>query len=106
MDRYGREWNLPTNELCPICGQPDNCGDCDHTKLSDEDVETLGGKLMDKKYEATKQYNVDSRKKYWTVECDGYLMDDEDGNIFTFEDIEDAEHFIKECKEADSYEQE
>lgn len=18
-------------ELCPVCGQPDNCGDCDHT---------------------------------------------------------------------------
>jgi len=24
-------------ELCPECGQPDNCGDCDHTPLTDEE---------------------------------------------------------------------
>ena len=21
-------------EICPVCGQPDNCGDCDHTPVS------------------------------------------------------------------------
>lgn len=22
-----------TSEVCPVCGQPDNCGDCDHTPV-------------------------------------------------------------------------
>ena len=30
------------NELCEVCGQPDNCGDCDHTPLTDADRVTLG----------------------------------------------------------------
>lgn len=48
-DRYGREWDLPANELCPECGQPDNVGDCDHTPLSDKDAQTLAGEnLRDK----------------------------------------------------------
>jgi hypothetical protein len=24
------------SELCPTCGQADNCGDCDHTPIDDE----------------------------------------------------------------------
>lgn len=41
IDRYGRAWDLPANERCPECGQPDNCGDCTHEPLSDEDAEVL-----------------------------------------------------------------
>jgi hypothetical protein len=29
--------------LCPVCGQPDNCGDCDHTPLSPDEIAELGG---------------------------------------------------------------
>jgi hypothetical protein len=28
-----------TAELCPVCGQPDNCGDCDHTPPQASDDE-------------------------------------------------------------------
>jgi hypothetical protein len=41
LDRYGRVWNLPSEELCPECGQPDNCGDCDHAPLTDEEAASL-----------------------------------------------------------------
>ena len=44
-DTHGRTWDLPDAELCPGCGQPDNCSDCDHTALSDDAVVTLGGQL-------------------------------------------------------------
>ena len=44
-DKYNRKWSLPEQELCLECKQPDSCGDCNHEKLSDEEVETLGGKL-------------------------------------------------------------
>lgn len=44
-DVYDREWDLPWEERCPECGQPDNCGDCTHEKLSAEDVLELGGRL-------------------------------------------------------------
>lgn len=44
-DKYGRFWNLPKNELCPKCGQPDNCGDCNCKKLSIKDVEILKGEI-------------------------------------------------------------
>lgn len=43
-DRFDRIWDLPAEELCDICGQPDNCGDCNHERLSTEDVAALGGK--------------------------------------------------------------
>ncbi len=40
-DKYGREWDLHKNELCPICGQPDNCNECNHEKLTEEDVRMI-----------------------------------------------------------------
>ena len=40
-DKFGRKWFLPIRELCPICGQPDNCGDCNHKKLYRADVKYL-----------------------------------------------------------------
>jgi hypothetical protein len=33
---------LPWQELCPDCLMPDNCGDCNHTRLSDADLASLG----------------------------------------------------------------
>lgn len=35
--------SLPASERCPECGQPDNCGECDHTPLSDEEANRLLG---------------------------------------------------------------
>lgn len=40
-DKFGRNWDLPKAELCPTCGQPDNTGNCNHKKLTDEEVEAL-----------------------------------------------------------------
>lgn len=44
-DKYGRRWDLPSEELCPACGQPDSCGDCNHARLTDDEVRQLGGEL-------------------------------------------------------------
>lgn len=49
-DKYGRVWKLPVTELCAVCGQPDNCGDCEHKKLSQLDVDLLKGKISDIDY--------------------------------------------------------
>jgi hypothetical protein len=46
MDIYGREWpveKFPVIEMCFECGQPDNIGDCNHKKLTAEEVKLLGG---------------------------------------------------------------
>ncbi len=40
-DKYGRIWDLPKEELCPTCGQPDNCGDCSHQPLTVAQVKQL-----------------------------------------------------------------
>lgn len=42
-DKFGVQWDLLPAELCSVCGQPDNCGDCNHEPLTDEEVERLGG---------------------------------------------------------------
>jgi hypothetical protein len=42
IDRYGRGWHDST-ETCVECGQPDNCGDCNHEPLAPEDVDEMGG---------------------------------------------------------------
>lgn len=45
-DIYGRSWpNVSANESCPVCGQPDNCGDCEHGRLTDDEVILLGGEI-------------------------------------------------------------
>lgn len=41
-DSFGRTWDLPNSELCPGCGQPDNCGDCNHAPLDLDDARSLG----------------------------------------------------------------
>lgn len=43
LDVYGRIWNNPIWDKCPVCGQPDNCGDCNHEKLGLQDVLELDG---------------------------------------------------------------
>jgi len=40
-DKFGRTWKLPKNELCHKCGQPDSCGDCNHKRLTNKEVEYL-----------------------------------------------------------------
>lgn len=47
IDKYGRAWDLPANELCFVCGQPDNCGDCNHERYTDEVVKLLRGEPLD-----------------------------------------------------------
>lgn len=43
-DKYGNRWpDAPDSEFCSTCGQPDNCGDCNHERLSAEEVRDLGG---------------------------------------------------------------
>lgn len=48
MDKFGRFWpgNDPA-EFCAECGQPDNCGDCNHRPLLEEQVRMLGGATVD-----------------------------------------------------------
>ncbi len=41
-DIYGRIWDIPRNELCRDCGQPDSCGDCNHNRLTNKEVKILG----------------------------------------------------------------
>jgi hypothetical protein len=48
-DKYGRKWDFPKNELCPVCRQPDSCGDCNHKKLTEKEVVELGGHLPKEK---------------------------------------------------------
>ena len=40
-DWYGRTWPDGT-DTCPTCGQPDNCGDCTHTRLHSSEARELG----------------------------------------------------------------
>ena len=40
-DRFGRKWDIPTNELCPTCG------DCSHDPLLDSEVVCLGGRIVE-----------------------------------------------------------
>lgn len=45
-DIYGRSWpDLAEDERCRRCGQPDNCGDCNHAPLTDAEVLLLGGQV-------------------------------------------------------------
>jgi hypothetical protein len=41
IDIYGRKWPYPEGELCPVCGQPDSCGDCNHTMLTNKEVQDI-----------------------------------------------------------------
>jgi hypothetical protein len=49
-DKYGNTWDLPENELCSECGQPElvhlgflSCRDCNHHPLNRDEVLFLGG---------------------------------------------------------------
>ena len=44
QDRFGRSWNLPKADLCPVCGQPLSAVDFKHHKLTDRQVVLLGGR--------------------------------------------------------------
>lgn len=43
IDKFGVGWKLHKKELCPDCGQPDSCGECNHVQLSKDEVKLLGG---------------------------------------------------------------
>ena len=40
---HGPWADLADEERCDECGQPDNCGDCDHEPLSPTEVQALLG---------------------------------------------------------------
>ncbi len=48
IDIYGRTWHLPEFELCSVCGQPDNCSDCNHKELTSAEAKEL--KFNGRKY--------------------------------------------------------
>lgn len=41
-NKFGRIWDMAPYELCVECGQPDNCGDCNHNELTIEDAKEIG----------------------------------------------------------------
>lgn len=41
-DKFGRIWDMRPWDLCDECGQPDNCGDCNHNKLTIDEVKEIG----------------------------------------------------------------
>ncbi len=43
LDKFGTVWDNPIWDKCPTCGQPDNCGECNHKRLKMNDVIELGG---------------------------------------------------------------
>lgn len=51
LDKYGRIWDNPIWDKCPCCGQPDNCNDCNHKRLTNKDVIELGGVIPIKRVE-------------------------------------------------------
>lgn len=47
-DVFNRCWpDVSDNERCKTCGQPDNCGDCNHAPLTLGQVGALGGHVDD-----------------------------------------------------------
>lgn len=41
-DFYGRFWHGPLQGVCPVCGQPDSLGECNHQALADDEAEAIG----------------------------------------------------------------
>jgi hypothetical protein len=48
--------SLLPEERCDDCGEPDNCGDCDHTPLSEAELTELGLYRDKPAYEGTDPY--------------------------------------------------
>jgi hypothetical protein len=48
-DLFGRRWQLPDEELCEVCGQPDSYNDCNHKRLPNAHVRYLQEKQKDSK---------------------------------------------------------
>jgi hypothetical protein len=75
MDKFGREWNLSAAELCPECGQPDSCGDCNHEPLSNADFMLLNNpEKLKEKGKKMEVRNVVIEVRHhgstpWTREC-------------------------------------
>lgn len=49
FSQYGKEKDVAGHSwpayyiVCSACGQPDDCGDCDHTPLSDTEAKVILG---------------------------------------------------------------
>jgi len=56
LDKYGRIWDNSIWDKCPICGQPDNCSDCNHKPLTEANVIELSGIIPVEKPEV--QYGI------------------------------------------------
>jgi hypothetical protein len=41
-DKFGRNWRLPEEELCPECKQPDTENQCNHNAITLEEAIRLG----------------------------------------------------------------
>lgn len=41
-DNYGVDWPIDFI-CCPVCGQPDDCGDCNHKPYTKEEVKMIRG---------------------------------------------------------------
>jgi DNA-directed RNA polymerase subunit RPC12/RpoP len=47
-DKYGHWWACEEDVLgafCPVCGQPNDGGECNHKKMSDRDAREMGALL-------------------------------------------------------------
>ena len=45
IDKYGVTWNNESWDKCPVCGQPDSCGDCNHEPLTRAEIIEIDGEL-------------------------------------------------------------
>jgi hypothetical protein len=76
-DAYGRKWDIPKNERCRVCGQPDSCGDCNHNPLSEKEVLYLGGKITKEKTKKwdpmKKSFNGETRWGFVSKKYSGLL---------------------------------
>jgi hypothetical protein len=52
--------------VCPICGQPDNCGDCDHTQLSADEIKKLDVNFVDELRDYFKNTPQEEIERAWT----------------------------------------
>jgi len=75
-DWYGRVWPEGT-ELCGVCGQPDNCGECTHGRLSWDQARDLGALVGTERFtwhgweEGTDVYPEEPGKEWLTILDDG-----------------------------------
>lgn len=95
-DRYAIWWDLPKSELCPECGQPDNCGDCTHDQLSPENVGELDGIKRFWFYPHEAGLTIWGLEKPSSFEEDNQMIDDATKRGYIF-----GEYFSEVCPEGE-----